>query len=64
MISLYYSTDCLLLLAILILPCVFDGPEVITVAAGTWAAGTAFSSILSLSLFHFYRNLSSEYVMR
>ena len=30
----------------LVLPCIFDGPKVITVAAGTWAAGTTFSNIL------------------
>ena len=48
----------------LVLPCVFDGPEVVAVAAGTWAAGTVFGGILSLSLFHFYRNLGSECVMR
>ena len=30
----------------LVLPCVFDGPEVITVAANTWAVGTAFGGIL------------------
>ena len=44
--SLYYSTNCLLVLAILVLPCVPDGPKVV-IAAGTIAAGTAaFSSIL------------------
>ena len=48
----------------LVLPCVFDGPEVVTVAAGTWAASTAFGGILSLSLFYFYRNFGSEYVIR
>ena len=36
----------MLLLAILILLYVFDGPEVVTVATGAWAAGTAFSGIL------------------
>ena len=30
----------------LVLPYIFDGPEVIAVAANTWAAGTAFSGIL------------------
>ena len=44
--SLYYFTDYLLLLAILILPYVFDSPKVIAVTASTWAAGTAFSGIL------------------
>ena len=42
----------------------FNGPEVITVGTGAWAAGTAFSSILLLSLFHFYCNCGSEYVIR
>ena len=45
-ISLYYFINCLLLLAILVLPYMFDGPKVVTVAAGTWAASTAFSGIL------------------
>ena len=44
--SLYYSTNCLLVLAILILPYMPDGLKVIittsTIAAGT----TAFNSIL------------------
>ena len=44
-IFLYYFTDCLLLLAIFILPCVFNSPKVIIVAASTWAASTAFSGI-------------------
>ena len=61
---MYYFIDYLLLLAMLILPCVFDGPEVVAVAASAWAAGTAFSGILSLSLFHFYRNCGSECVIR
>ena len=44
--SLYHSTNCLLVLAILVLPYVPDGPEVV-IAAGTVAAGTAvFSGIL------------------
>ena len=43
---LYYFTNCLLVLAILVSPCVPNSPEVI-VTAGTIAAGTAtFSSIL------------------
>ena len=48
----------------LVLPYIFDGPEVVAVVASTWAAGTAFSGILLLSLFHFYRNLNSKCVMR
>ena len=44
--SLYHSTNCLLILAILVLPCVPDGPKVI-IAADTIAANTtAFSSML------------------
>ena len=42
----------------------FNGPKVIIVAANTWAAGTAFSGILLLSLFHFYCNYGSEYITR
>ena len=30
----------------LVLPCVFNGPEVVVVITSTWAAGTAFSGIL------------------
>ena len=45
-ISLYHSTDYLLVLAILVLPCVPDGPEVV-ITAGTVTAGTAaFNNIL------------------
>ena len=44
--SLYHSTDCLLVLAILVLPYVPNSPKVI-IAAGTVTAGiTAFSGIL------------------
>ena len=44
--SLYHSTDYLLVLVILVLPCVPNGPKVIVIA-GTITAGTAaFSSIL------------------
>ena len=44
--SLYYSTNCLLVLAILVLPYMPNGPKVV-VTTGTIAAGTtAFSSIL------------------
>ena len=40
-----------------------DGPEVVVAASAAVAtASTIFSSILSLSLFHFYRNLSNEYI--
>ena len=37
--SLYYSTDCLLVLAMLVLPYVPDGPEVV-ITTGSIAAGT------------------------
>ena len=64
-IFLYYSTDCLLNLAILVLLCVPDGPNIVTVAAGVFAAGTALSGILYFVIdFVFYRNLSSECVTR
>ena len=44
--SLYYSTNCLLVLAILVLLYVPNGPKVIIIA-NTVAAGTAaFNSIL------------------
>ena len=44
--SLYYFTNCLLVLAILVLPYIPNGPKVV-VFAGTIAAGiTAFSSML------------------
>ena len=44
--SLYYSTNYLLVLAMLVLSCVPDGPEVV-VFAGTVAVGTtAFSGML------------------
>ena len=63
-ISLYYFTDCLLNLAILVSPCVPDGFNVITVAAGALAAGTAFGGIIYFIVdFIFYRNCGSECVM-
>ena len=44
--SLYYSINCLLVLAILVLPYIPNSPEVV-ITAGTVAAGTtAFSGIL------------------
>ena len=40
-----------------------DSPKVIvTTSAAVAAASTTFSGILLLSLFHFYRNLSSKYI--
>ena len=54
--SLYYSTNCLLVLAILVLFYVPDGPKVI-IFAGTVAAGiTAFSNILLTQYFSNCRN--------
>ena len=43
--SLYHSTNYLLVLAILVSPYMLDGPEVV-IAAGTITVGTAFSGIL------------------
>ena len=43
--SLYHSTNYLLVSAMLVSPCVPNGPEVV-VTAGAIAAGTAFSSML------------------
>ena len=50
--------------AILVLPYIPDSPEVI-VAAGVAVAtaSTAFSSMLLLSLFHFYNSFNSECVI-
>ena len=62
--SLYHSTNCLLVLAILVSPCVPNNPEVV-VAAGTVTVGTAtFSSILLTRCFLNYRNRSSNYITR
>ena len=44
-ISLYYSTNYLLVLAILVLPCMPNSPKVV-IAAGAVAAGTAFGGML------------------
>ena len=44
--SLYHFTNCLLVLAMLVLPCVPNSPEVV-ITAGTVIIGTAaFSNIL------------------
>ena len=40
-----------------------DSPKVI-IAASTITANTAFSSILLLILYHFYRNLVSKYIIK
>ena len=44
--SLYYSINCLLVLAILVSPCVSNGPKVIIFASTIAAGTTAFSSML------------------
>ena len=43
---LYYSTDCLLVLAMLVLPYVPDGLEVVITASTITAGTAAFGSIL------------------
>ena len=61
--SLYYSINGLLVLAILVLPYMPDSPKVVIAAsAAVAAAGTIFSNMLLY--FPFYRNLGSEYVTR
>ena len=59
--SLYYFTNCLLVLAILVLPYMPDGPKVV-ITAGTVAAGTAFGGILLTRYFSNCRNRGSNYV--
>ena len=44
--SLYYSTNYLLVLAILVSPYVPDGPKVVVTASTIAAGTTAFSNIL------------------
>ena len=62
--SLYYSTNCLLVLAILVLPYMPDGPKVV-ITAGAIAAGTApFGSILLTQCFSNCCNRGSNYVTR
>ena len=62
--SLYHFTDCLLVLAILVLLYILDSPEVV-VAAGTVAAGTAaFSGMLLTRCFSNCRNRGSDCVTR
>ena len=43
---LYHSTDYLLVLIILVLPCVPDSPKVVVFAGTVAASTTAFSGIL------------------
>ena len=44
--SLYYFTNYLLVLAILVLPCVPNGPEVVVFASTIAAGTTTFSGML------------------
>ena len=44
--SLYHSTNCLLVLAMLVLPYVSNSPKVIITAGSVAVGTTAFSSIL------------------
>ena len=61
---LYYFTNYLLVLAMLVLPYMSDSPEVV-VAAGTVAAGTAaFSGMLLTRCFSNCRNRGSDCVTR
>ena len=49
----------------LVSPCVPNGLDVVTIAANTFAAGTAFSGILYFVVdFIFYCNFGSECVTR
>ena len=61
--SLYHFTNCLLVLAILVLLYIPNSPEVV-VAAGTVAAGTAFGSMLLTRCFLNCCNRGSDYVTR
>ena len=61
--SLYYSTNCLLVLAILVLPYIPNSPKVV-IAASTVAAGTTFGGILLTRCFLNCRNYSSNYITR
>ena len=62
-ISLYYSTNYLLVLAILVLPYMPDGFKVV-ITAGAVAVGTTFSSILLTRCFSNCRNYSNDCVTR
>ena len=61
--SLYHSTNCLLISAMLVSPYIPDGPKVV-ITAGTITAGTAFSGILLTQYFLNCRNRSSNYIIR
>ena len=61
--SLYYSTNYLLVLAILVLPYMPDGSEVIITASTITAGTAAFSSILLTSCFLNYYNCNSNYII-
>ena len=62
--SLYHSTNCLLVLAILVSPYVPDGLKVV-ITAGTIAVGTtAFSNILLTRYFSNCYNCGSDCITR
>ena len=62
--SLYYSTNYLLVLAMLILPYILNSFKVV-ITAGSITAGTAaFNSILLTQYFSNCRNRSSNYIIR
>ena len=61
--SLYYFTNYLLVLAILVLLYIPNSPKVI-ITASTITTSIAFGGILSLSLYYFYCNLSSKYITK
>ena len=61
---LYYFTNYLLVLAILVLPYIPDGFKVI-ISTSTITIGTAaFGNILLTQYFSNYRNRGSNYIMR
>ena len=62
--SLYYSTNCLLVLAILVSPYMPNSPKVV-ITAGSITAGTAaFGGILLTQYFSNCHNRSSNCVLR
>ena len=62
--SLYYFTNYLLVLAILVLPYVPNSPKVIIIAGTVTTGTTAFSNMLLTRCFSNYRNCGSNCVMR
>ena len=63
-ISLYYSTNYLLVLAMLVLPYMPGSPEVIITASTITVGTAAFSGMLLTLYFLNCRNRSSNYVTR